>query len=197
MFLGPVAVGFGRDESLRTTHHSGAGGASALAASLSSLYVHYQLLHDPSYASPCDISETVSCQAVLESSYCDRRRRSSGRRRRNLVGAGPPARRPRAGIARTGIEQSAAAGYTFVLSVFGLAAVFYFGYASFFVIGKLCVLCATMYVAVIGVFLVVEQRASQSHCHVAGPPLSATCAPSSRGRSPPHSPFCGWSGRCR
>src|SRR5262245_63102511 len=43
--------------------------AVALAASLGSLYVHYQLLHNPDYTSVCDVSETVSCRAVYESSY--------------------------------------------------------------------------------------------------------------------------------
>jgi uncharacterized membrane protein/thiol-disulfide isomerase/thioredoxin len=43
--------------------------ALALAASVASLYVHYQMLADPSYTSFCDISETVSCEAVLTSRY--------------------------------------------------------------------------------------------------------------------------------
>ena len=34
----------------------------------------------------------------------------------------------------------------------GLAVVLYLGYASFFVVGKLCPLCLTMYVSVIGTF---------------------------------------------
>jgi hypothetical protein len=49
---------------------------------------------------------------------------------------------------------SVAAGYVFVLSVIGLAAVFYWGYASFFVLGKMCWLCTAIYVSVIGIFLV-------------------------------------------
>ena len=43
--------------------------ALALAASISSLYVHYRLLNDPSYTSFCDVSETVSCEAVLTSRF--------------------------------------------------------------------------------------------------------------------------------
>jgi uncharacterized membrane protein/protein-disulfide isomerase len=135
--------------------------ALGLAASLSSLYVHYQLLHDPSYASPCDIRETVSCQAVLESSYSSVAGvpvAAGGAIWAALVlllaalGLGSPDRD----------RAEAAAGYTFVLSVLGLATVFYLGYASFVVIGKLCVLCLTMYVAVIGVFLASSSAASQS-----------------------------------
>src|SRR4051812_5488820 len=40
-----------------------------LAASLTSLYVHYKILTDPSYTSFCDVSATVSCEAVYQSSY--------------------------------------------------------------------------------------------------------------------------------
>jgi hypothetical protein len=38
-------------------------------ASALSLYVHYQLYNDPSYTSFCDVTETVSCEAVLQSQY--------------------------------------------------------------------------------------------------------------------------------
>jgi protein-disulfide isomerase len=58
------------------------------------------------------------------------------------------------GMASPNAERRAAtAGYVFLLSVVGLAAVFYFGYASFFVLGKLCLFCATFYVSGIGLFL--------------------------------------------
>ena len=40
-----------------------------LGASIAALYVHYRLMVDPSYSSFCDVSATVSCQQVLESSY--------------------------------------------------------------------------------------------------------------------------------
>ena len=43
--------------------------AIALAASLASLYVHYRILTDPTYTSFCDVSETVSCEAVYQSEY--------------------------------------------------------------------------------------------------------------------------------
>ena len=43
--------------------------AVALIASLAALYVHYNLLRDPSYTSFCDVSETVSCEAVLQSRF--------------------------------------------------------------------------------------------------------------------------------
>ena len=43
--------------------------ALALGASVASLYVHYRLVADPSYTSFCDVSETVSCEAVMTSRY--------------------------------------------------------------------------------------------------------------------------------
>src|SRR3954447_3806245 len=41
----------------------------ALGASIAALYVHYRIIKDPTYTSFCDINETVSCEAVLESPY--------------------------------------------------------------------------------------------------------------------------------
>jgi protein-disulfide isomerase len=58
------------------------------------------------------------------------------------------------GMRRADPDASTAAGYIFVLATVGLSAVLYLGYASFFIIGKVCPLCLTMYVAVIGVFIV-------------------------------------------
>jgi uncharacterized membrane protein/protein-disulfide isomerase len=126
--------------------------AVAFAASVASLYVHYQLIADPTYVSFCDVNETVSCEAVYKSEY-------------GTV-AGVP-------VAAGGVVWSAlvlllvgygmrnprsesagrVAGYVFLLSVIGLASVFYFGYASFFVLKKACPLCMAVYVSVIGVFL--------------------------------------------
>src|ERR1041384_8093060 len=49
---------------------------------------------------------------------------------------------------------AASAAYIFVLATVALSAVLYLGYASFFLIGKACPLCMTMYVSVIGIFLI-------------------------------------------
>jgi uncharacterized membrane protein/protein-disulfide isomerase len=127
--------------------------ALGLAASLAALYVHYRLVTEPNYSSFCDISETVSCQQVFQSEYGSI--------------AGVPVAAGGAiwsalvlmlsvwGMAKPKSETaSRAAGYVFLLSTVGLAAVFYFAYASFFVLGQACPLCMTMYVSVIGVFLV-------------------------------------------
>lgn len=126
--------------------------AVALGASLASLYVHYRMIADPSYTSFCDISETVSCEAVYQSAY--------GTVRGIPVAAGGAIwsalvlllalvglRSPKSDVA------DAVAGYIFVLSTIGLAAVLYFGYASFFVLNRMCLLCVAVYVSVIGIFL--------------------------------------------
>ena len=124
-----------------------------LIASFAALYVHYRLITDPSYSSFCDVSETVSCQQVLKSEY-------------GTV-AGIPVAAGGAiwsalmlilsvwGMRAPKSEDAArAAGYSFILSTVGLAAVFYLAYASFFVLRHMCPLCVTMYVSVIGAFFV-------------------------------------------
>jgi uncharacterized membrane protein/protein-disulfide isomerase len=124
----------------------------ALGASIAALYVHYRIINDPTYTSFCDINETVSCEAVLESPYATVRGvpvAAGGVIWSTLVLL----------IAAKGLRRdntdayAAAAGYIFVLATIGLSAVLYLGYASFFVIGKMCPLCMTMYVSVIGIFL--------------------------------------------
>ena len=125
----------------------------ALGASIAALYVHYRVLNDPTYTSFCDINQTVSCEAVLESPYASVRGvpvATGGVIWSTLVLL----------IAATSLRRekpdayAAAAGYIFVLATIGLSAVLYLGYASFFVIGKLCPLCMTVYVSVIGIFLI-------------------------------------------
>src|SRR5262245_55555269 len=123
-----------------------------LAASIAALYVHYRLLTVPGYTSFCDVNETVSCQQVFQSAY--------GTVAGVPVAAGGAIwsalvlmlsawgmRSPKSE------DASRAAGYVFLLSTIGLAAVFYFAYASFFVLRQACPLCMTMYVSVIGIFL--------------------------------------------
>ncbi|HEU4690667.1 MAG TPA: vitamin K epoxide reductase family protein, partial [Vicinamibacterales bacterium] len=127
--------------------------ALGLIAASAALYVHYRMLTEPGYSSFCDVSETVSCQQVFQSEY--------GSVAGIPVAAGGAIwaalvlllsvwgmRAPRSE------EASRAAGYVFLLSTAGLAAVFYFAYASFFVLRQACPLCITMYVSVIGIFLI-------------------------------------------
>jgi uncharacterized membrane protein/protein-disulfide isomerase len=125
----------------------------ALGASIAALYVHYQIVRDPTYTSFCDINETVSCEAVLESAYATVRGVpvAAG----GVVWSVLVLLLALRGMRRDDPDASAAAGgYIFVLATIALSAVLYLAYASFFVIGKVCPLCLTMYVAVIGIFLV-------------------------------------------
>ena len=129
-----------------------------LGASVYALNVHYRL-SDPSYIPGCEISDTVGCQQVLTSSY--------GSVLGVPVAAGGAIwsaavlllafwgmRQPRS-------EQAGRiAGYIFALATLGLAAVFYFAYASFFVLGQACPVCMAMYVAVAGIFLVSASAAT-------------------------------------
>jgi uncharacterized membrane protein/protein-disulfide isomerase len=125
----------------------------ALGASMAALYVHYRLIADPTYQSFCDVSETVSCEAVYRSSY--------GTMAGVPVAAGGAIwsalvlilaaygmRLPKSETAKR------AASYVFLLSIAGLASTFYFGYASFVVLQKTCPLCVAVYVAAIGIFAV-------------------------------------------
>ena len=123
-----------------------------LGASLTSTYVHYNLLIDRSFSSFCDVNATVSCTQAYLSSYG------------SFLGV-PVAvggvfffalvlaiaalsgrKTPQAG--------ESAPGYIFALSTVALAFVLYLGYASFFVLHTVCILCVTTYVSVIAVFLV-------------------------------------------
>jgi uncharacterized membrane protein len=159
--------------------------ALGLGASVAALYVHYQMLADPSYTSFCDVNETVSCEAVLTSQY-------------GSVAGVPVA----AGgaiwsalillLAVAGMKPArsedadAVAGYIFILSTIGLAGVLYLGYASFFILRQMCPLCMTMYVAVIGLFVVsgaaasglttLPARVERDLKAVVGSPLAATLA---------------------
>jgi len=130
----------------------------AFAASVASLYVHYQLIKDPTYESFCDVSEKVSCEAVYKSAYgtvAGVPVAAGGVVWSALVllFAGYGMRAPRSESA------GRAAGYTFLLSVIGLASVFYFAYASFFVLQKACPLCMAVYVSVVGIFLIASSLA--------------------------------------
>ncbi len=127
--------------------------ALGLAASAYGLYVHYMLVTDPAYAPACDISATVSCQQVLQSAY--------GKVAGVPVAAGGAIWSALVlllgalGLNLPNKERSSRiAGHIFVLATVGLAAVFYFAYASFVVLKQACPVCMAMYVSVIGVFLV-------------------------------------------
>jgi uncharacterized membrane protein/protein-disulfide isomerase len=123
-----------------------------LGASLVSSYVHYKLLTDVTYTSFCDVSTSISCTQAYLSSY-------------GSIWGVPVAIAgvlffalvlAIAGIAGrpTAASRDTAPGYIFALSTLGLAFVLYLGWASYFVLGAFCILCAITYVSVIAIFLI-------------------------------------------
>jgi uncharacterized membrane protein len=124
-----------------------------LGVSVTALVVHYRLMTVPDYTSFCDISATISCQQVLESSYATVKGVP-------IAAGGAIWSAAVLLLAFWGMRQTSSelagrvAGYIFVLATIGLAVVFYYGYASFFKLGAACPLCITMYASVAGIFLV-------------------------------------------
>src|SRR5687768_4925438 len=130
-----------------------------LGASAYSTWVHYRILNDPTYVeSACDVSATVNCTAVYSSRFG--------------AFAGVPVAVFGtlffvfvlfliAWSAKSAVTRDNLSGYVFAVSTIGLAAVLYLGYASFFILGALCLACLTTYVAVIGLFLTSGASARQ------------------------------------
>ena len=122
-----------------------------LAASMVATWVHYNLIRNPSYASFCDINQTVSCREAYLSRY-------------GSVAGVPVAvggvvffslilLLVWAARGRSRVADSVPA-YIFAASTLGLAVVLYLAYASFFILKEVCPLCVTTYIAVIGVFII-------------------------------------------
>ena len=149
------------------------------------MYVHYRLQSDPTYVSACEVSESVSCQQVLTSEY--------GSMFGVPVAAGGAIWSLLAFmLAAFGLKNpksetaSRVSGYLFVLATLGLASVFYFAYISFFVLKTACPICLTMYVSVIGTFLIsatsagpigaLPSRLGRDLATVAQTPIPATLA---------------------
>jgi uncharacterized membrane protein/protein-disulfide isomerase len=131
-----------------------------------SSWVHYKLLTDPTYVSPCDMSATFNCSQAYLSRY-------------GSVWGVPVALGGVlwfalvaliAGLARTGAndDTSDAGAYVFGLSVIGLAVVMYLGYASYFRLHTLCVLCMGTYVSVIAIFLISARAQATSVTQLPG-----------------------------
>jgi uncharacterized membrane protein/protein-disulfide isomerase len=125
--------------------------AIGLAAAASSTWVHYRILNDPTYASFCDVSATLNCTDAYTSRFGD-----FGGVPVALFGllffAGV------LGLIALCSPSKAAApnlpGYVFAASTIGLAVVLYLAYASYIILGVVCLLCLGTYVAVIGLFLI-------------------------------------------
>ncbi len=129
-----------------------------LVASSASTWVHYRLLADPTYASVCDISSSLNCSEAYTSRY-------------GAVGGVPVAL---LGVLffvfiiglvllceRSKTASKNLAGYVFAASTLGLAVVLYLAYASYFILGTVCVLCVGTYIAVIGLFLTSGKAAKE------------------------------------
>jgi uncharacterized membrane protein/protein-disulfide isomerase len=121
-----------------------------LGATSASASVHYRLLTDPSYASFCDVNQTLSCTNAYASAY-------------GSVAGIPVAL---VGVvffafvllvlALTGASPASrahAAAYVLVMSTAALLPVVYLGYASLVVLQTVCLLCVVTYVAVLGLFV--------------------------------------------
>ncbi len=125
---------------------------AGLAVSLTSLYVHYQMLVDPSYTSFCDVNATVSCQQAYLSRYGSFYGVPTA-----LFGAiwfGAVLVLAFVALAAPEPVRESVPLYLFVASTIGLAVVLYMAYAAFFVLKSVCVLCLATYAAVIGLFIV-------------------------------------------
>jgi uncharacterized membrane protein/protein-disulfide isomerase len=123
-----------------------------LGVSATAAYVHYRVLADPTYLSFCDVSATFSCTQVYSSRFGTLFGVSVA-----VIGAiwfALATLLSTAGlIGRPAVKESVP-GYLFAGSTLGLAVILYLGYASFFVLKLVCVLCLITYAAVIGLFIV-------------------------------------------
>jgi uncharacterized membrane protein/protein-disulfide isomerase len=122
-----------------------------LAASAESARVHYQILQDPLHSSYCDVNAAVSCTQAYTSRFG--------------AFAGVPVAifgvlffafvlGLIAWSLRSSVTRDNLPGYVFASSTIGLAAVLYLGYASYFILNVVCLLCLASYAAVIGLFLI-------------------------------------------
>src|SRR5262245_2592590 len=118
-----------------------------LAFAGASTWVHYKLLTDASYISPCDVNATFNCSQGYPSQY-------------GSVWGVPVAIggmfwfalvAAMAAFGRTG-KGEATGSYIFVLSIVAMAAVLYLGHASY-TMKTACILCMGTYVSVVGIFL--------------------------------------------
>ena len=119
-----------------------------LAFASSSAWVHYRLLTDASYISPCDLNSTFNCSQVYLSPY-------------GSIGGVPVAIGGMFWFGLVAIvaafavptKTSPAGSYLFLLGTIGLAVILYLAYRSF-QLQTACVLCLGTYAAVAGIFIV-------------------------------------------
>jgi uncharacterized membrane protein/protein-disulfide isomerase len=122
-----------------------------LVAAAWSSWVHYQILNSPTYESFCDVNSTLNCTAAYTSRF-------------GAIGGVPVALFGLlffAGVlgvialcSSSNTASENLPGYVFAASTIGLSVVLYLAYASYFILGVVCLLCAGTYVAVIALFLI-------------------------------------------
>ena len=123
-----------------------------LGASVTSLYVQYRRLRDPTYSAFCNFSPRFNCETVYQSRFA-------------RVGGVPVAlgeviwfslafMLTLAADSKADVEESGTTAYLFLISIPTVSVVLFLAYASVFVVKALCIFCALTYLAVIGVFLV-------------------------------------------
>jgi uncharacterized membrane protein/protein-disulfide isomerase len=118
----------------------------------SSAWVHYRLLTDPAYVSPCDMGSRFSCSPLYLSAYGSIKGvpvALFGILWFGLVGLIAWFSTP----ARETSTRYPGGTYLFAISTIGLAVVMYLGYTSWTVFKTLCVLCLGTYAAVAGIFV--------------------------------------------
>jgi uncharacterized membrane protein len=124
-----------------------------LALSVAALRVHYHLLTDPSYVSPCDLSATFNCSAAYLSKY-------------GTVGGVPTAL---GGVLWFGLvaivallaspveRQSVEASYLFVLVLLAAPVVMFLGFVSYTRLRIGCPICLGTYACVIAILLLTSR----------------------------------------
>jgi uncharacterized membrane protein len=120
---------------------------AGLGLSFASLWVHYRLLTDPTYVSPCDVSASFNCSQVYLSQYGSAAGvpvAFGGVIWFGLVGL-------IAAFAQTGRRTSTAPHYLLGLSVVGIGVIAYLAYASMFVLRTGCLLCMGTYACVLAI----------------------------------------------
>jgi len=123
-----------------------------LAVSVAAAVTHYQLLHDPTHRSFCDVNATISCTQVYQSRFSTFRGIPVA-----IFGAfwfAAAALLSIAGLTARPAVRENVPGYLFASSTIALAVVLYLGYASFFLLKAVCLLCLSTYAAVIALFIV-------------------------------------------
>jgi uncharacterized membrane protein/protein-disulfide isomerase len=128
---------------------------AGLGVAGASTWVHYRLLTDPTYISPCDVGAAFNCTQVYLSRY-------------GSVAGVPVAVTGLAwfglvaliaAFARADARPSVAAAYLTTLGTVGLAVSLYLAYVSWFVLETGCLLCMATYACVLAI-LVGASRAS-------------------------------------